>query len=137
MSALEVLRHVFGYESFRGGQHEAVEALLGGQDALVLLPTGAGKSLCYQVPAIVRARRGEGATIVVSPLIALMNDQVTALAGKGVAVAALHSQCDEEARAETVGKLMRGELALLYVSPERAVLDGFKRLLSRARIAMI
>ncbi len=137
MSALEVLRDVFGYDTFRGGQQDAVEAVLAGRDALVLLPTGAGKSLCYQVPAIVRARRGEGTTIVISPLIALMNDQVNALAGKGVAVAALHSQCDDAARLETIERLMRGELALLYVSPERAVLDGFKRMLGRARIAMI
>ncbi|HEU4610663.1 MAG TPA: ATP-dependent DNA helicase RecQ [Kofleriaceae bacterium] len=136
MSALAVLREVFGYTDFRGGQREAVEAAVAGRDALVLLPTGAGKSLCYQVPAIVRARRGEGTTIVISPLIALMNDQVEALAARGVAVAALHSQCDEAAKLETIGRLMRGELALLYVSPERAVLDGFKRLLGRARIAM-
>ncbi|HEX4454833.1 MAG TPA: RecQ family ATP-dependent DNA helicase [Kofleriaceae bacterium] len=137
MSALEILRDVFGHDAFRYGQGEAVEALLADGDALVLLPTGAGKSLCYQVPAIVRARRGEGTTIVISPLIALMNDQVSALAARGVAVAALHSQCDESARAETIGRLMRGELALLYVSPERAVQAGFKRLLGRARIAMI
>ena len=137
MSALEVLRDVFGHDAFRYGQREAVDALLANRDALVLLPTGAGKSLCYQVPAIVRARRGEGTTIVISPLIALMNDQVSALAGRGVAVAALHSQCEESARSETIGRLVRGELALLYVSPERAVLDGFKRLLGRARIAMI
>jgi ATP-dependent DNA helicase RecQ len=135
MTALQVLRDVFGHPGFRGGQAEAVEAMVAGRDALVLLPTGAGKSLCYQVPAIVR--RGEGTTIVISPLIALMNDQVSALAAKGVAVAALHSQCEEDARAETVGRLVRGELALLYVSPERAVLDGFKRLLGRTRIAMI
>jgi ATP-dependent DNA helicase RecQ len=137
MSALEILRDVFGHDAFRHGQQEAVEALLADDDALVLLPTGAGKSLCYQVPAIARARRGEGATIVISPLIALMNDQVSALAARGVAVAALHSQCEDAARVETIGRLMRGELALLYVSPERAVLDGFKRLLGRARIAMI
>src|SRR3569623_813968 len=77
---------------------------MGGRDALVLLPTGGGKSLCYQVPAIARARRGEGTTIVVSPLIALMNAQVRALAARGVAVAALHSQCDEAERAETVAR---------------------------------
>ena len=137
MSALEVLRDVFGHAAFRHGQEDAVAALLADRDALVLLPTGAGKSLCYQVPAIVRARRGEGVTIVISPLIALMNDQVSALAARGVAVAALHSQCEDAARTETIGRLMRGELALLYVSPERAVLDGFKRLLGRARVAMI
>jgi ATP-dependent DNA helicase RecQ len=137
MTALEVLRDVFGYPELRHGQDQAVAAVLAGRDAVVLLPTGAGKSLCYQVPAIMRARRREGTTIVVSPLIALMNDQVGALAGRGVAVAALHSQCDETQRAETVGRLVRGELAMLYVSPERAVQDGFKRLLGRARIAMI
>jgi ATP-dependent DNA helicase RecQ len=134
--ALFVLRDVFGYDAFRGGQSAAIEAVLAGRDALVLLPTGAGKSVCYQVPAIARARRGEGTTIVISPLIALMNDQVGALAGRGIAAAALHSQCDDPARLETIARLMRGELALLYVSPERAVLDGFKRLLGRARIAM-
>src|SRR5512146_2826746 len=110
MSALEVLCGVFGHDAFRHGQQEAVEALLADRDALVLLPTGAGKSLCYQVPAIVRARRGAGATIVISPLIALMNDQVSALAARGVAVAALHSQCEEAARAATIERLMRGEL---------------------------
>jgi ATP-dependent DNA helicase RecQ len=135
--ALEpILRDVFGYDAFRGGQREAVEAVYAGRDALVLLPTGAGKSLCYQVPAIARARRGEGTTIVISPLIALMNDQVGALTAKGVAAAALHSQIEEPARLETIKQLMQGELALLYVSPEHAVLDGFKRLLARARIAM-
>src|SRR4051794_26757847 len=103
MTALEVLRDVFGYAGFRGGQDQAVEAMVGGRDTLVLLPTGAGKSLCYQVPALVR--RAEGTTIVISPLIALMNDQVSALAARGVAVAALHSQCEETARAETVGRL--------------------------------
>jgi ATP-dependent DNA helicase RecQ len=137
MSALEVLREVFAYDGFRAGQGQAVDAVLAGKDALVLLPTGAGKSLCYQVPAIVRARRGEGTTIVISPLIALMNDQVSALAAKNVAAAALHSQCEDAARLETIARLGRGELALLYVSPERAVLDGFKRLLGRTRIAMI
>src|SRR5438132_12462119 len=105
MSALEVLRDIFGHDTFREGQREAVEALLAGQDALVLLPTGAGKSVCYQVPAIVRARRGEGTTIVISPLIALMNDQVGALAGKGVAAAAVHSQCEDAARLDTIGRL--------------------------------
>jgi ATP-dependent DNA helicase RecQ len=135
--ALVVLRERFGHAEFRPGQAAAIEAVLGGRDAAVLLPTGAGKSSCYQVPAVVAAQRGRGTTVVVSPLIALMNDQVDGLRGRGIAAAAIHSQQgDDEQRAalEAVG---RGELTLVYVSPERAVLDGFKRLLGRAPIAML
>lgn len=134
--AREVLREVFGHAAFRAGQEIAVDAVLAGRDAIVLLPTGAGKSLCYQVPAVALARRGR-TTLVVSPLIALMNDQVDALAGRGIAAAALHSHQDDDARRDAIGRLLRGELALLYVSPERAVLDGFKRLLSRAPLGML
>src|SRR5689334_17590004 len=117
-AARAVLREVFGHPGFRGGQEAAVDAVLAGRDALVLLPTGAGKSVCYQVPAValVRQRR---TTLVVSPLIALMNDQVAALAGRGIAAAALHSHQDDVARRAAIGALLRGELALLYVSPER------------------
>ncbi len=132
-----VLREVYGYADFRSGQAEAVDAMLGGRDAVVLLPTSAGKSLCYQVPAIARARRGEGTTIVVSPLIALMRDQVDGLVGRGIAAAAIHSHQDDDEQREVIGRFVRGELALLYVSPERATLDSFKRLLARAPIAGI
>jgi ATP-dependent DNA helicase RecQ len=134
---IDVLREVFGHDRFRHGQREAVDAVMAGRDALVLLPTGGGKSLCYQAPAIAQARAGAGTTIVVSPLIALMNDQVRALAARGVAAAALHSQCDDDERAKTVGRFVRGELAMLYVSPERAVLDGFQRMLARVPIALV
>jgi ATP-dependent DNA helicase RecQ len=137
LDARAVLRSVFGYDDFRGGQAVAVDALCAGRDAVVLLPTGAGKSLCYQVPAIVAARRGGGTTLVVSPLIALMNDQVAALAGRGVAAAALHSQQDEVAQRAVIASFVRGELALLYVSPERAALASFHRLLARVPIAAI
>jgi len=95
MRALEVLATVFGHAAFRGGQAEAVEAVLAGRDAVVLLPTGAGKSLCYQVPALVRFGAGEGTTIVISPLIALMNDQVGALAGRGIAAADVDDLADD------------------------------------------
>jgi len=132
-----VLREIFGYEAFRTGQAEAVDAVLAFRDALVLLPTSAGKSLCYQVPAIVYAQEGRGTTLVVSPLIALMTDQVDALVGRGVAAAALHSHQDDEEQRAVIGRFLRGELTLLYVSPERATLDSFKRLLGRVRIAMI
>lgn len=132
-----VLREVFGYPGFRGGQREAVEAVLGGGDAVVLLPTGGGKSLCYQVPAVVAHRAGRGATLVISPLIALMIDQVAALEGRGVAAAALHSQLEDEAQRAIVAAFTRGELAMLYVSPERAATEGFRRALGRAKVALL
>jgi len=135
--AATVLREVFGHDRFRGGQRDAVDAVIAGRDAVVLLPTGAGKSLCYQVPAVVADRAGRGTTIVVSPLIALMEDQVAALIGRGVAAAAIHSHQDEDAQRAVIGRFVRGELALLYVSPERAALDSFKRLLGRVPIALI
>src|SRR5262249_52421161 len=134
--AREILASVFGYEDFRPGQAEAVCAALAGRDVVVLQPTGSGKSLCYQVPALVTGRRGEGATIVVSPLIALMRDQVGALAARGARVAALHSQQERAEQREVVGRFLRGELDLFYVSPERAALDSFRRMLTRTRIAL-
>src|SRR5262245_61994650 len=112
-----LLRDVFGHAGFRGGQETAVDALVAGSDAVVLLPTGGGKSLCYQVPAVLAHRQGRGTAVVISPLIALMADQVAALAGRGVAAAALHSQNDELEQRAVVGAFLRGELALLYVSP--------------------
>ena len=133
----EVLRDVFGHAELRPGQREAIEGVLGGRDVVVLLPTGAGKSSCYQVPAVALARGGRGTTVVVSPLIALMNDQVGGLGARGVAAAAVHSQLDEAARAAAIGAFVRGELAVLYVSPERAVLDSFKRMLARTPIALV
>jgi ATP-dependent DNA helicase RecQ len=135
--ALAVLREVFGYDAFRPGQEEAVRAIVAGRDGLVLLPTGSGKSLCYQVPALVARRRGGGTTVVVSPLIALMDDQVEALRGRGVAAGALHSHQDDAAQAATVSAFQRGALDLLYVSPERAATTSFRRLLARAPVALL
>src|SRR5262245_9924809 len=120
IDATSVLRSVFGHAAFRGQQQEAVGALLSGRDTVVLLPTGAGKSLGYQVPAVVASRSGRGVTVVVSPLIALMHDQVGALAGRGVAAAALNSHQDQGEQRQVVASLLRGDLELLYVSPERA-----------------
>jgi ATP-dependent DNA helicase RecQ len=137
VTARSVLHQVFGHADFRGGQAQAVEGALAGRDVVVLLPTGAGKSLCYQVPAVVEARRGQGTTLVVSPLIALMQDQVDALRGKGVLAAAINSHQDDDEQRQVVDQLLRGELELLYVSPERAVMDGFRRLLQRVRIALL
>ncbi len=132
-----VVRGVFGHAGLRPGQGDAVEALLARRDGAVLLPTGGGKSLCYQVPAVVAFRQGRGTTIVVSPLIALMNDQVSALVGRGVAAAALHSHQDDDEQRAVIAALVAGELALLYVSPERAALASFQRLLGRVRIAAL
>ncbi len=136
-SPRDVLVHVFGHQSFRLGQSEATEALLSGRDVQVLLPTGGGKSLCYQLPALCARARGLGPTLVVSPLIALMEDQVAALCARGVAAAALHSQQDELRGREVVAHLLTGKLDLLYVSPERATLAGFRRLLERAPPALL
>ncbi len=136
-STLNVLSSVFGFPSFRAGQHDAARALVASRDALVLMPTGGGKSLCYQVPALVLHDRGEGTCVVVSPLIALMQDQVDALMARGVCARALHSGLDDEQQREVLGLLGSGELAMLYVSPERALADGFRRLLGRSDISML
>jgi ATP-dependent DNA helicase RecQ len=132
-----VLKDVFGHLEYRPGQREAIDALCAGRDTVVLLPTGAGKSLCYQVPALVASRRGRGTTVVVSPLIALMQDQVGALRARGVMAAAINSHQDDEEQRLVVAALLRGDLEILYVSPERAALAGFRRLLERVPIALL
>jgi ATP-dependent DNA helicase RecQ len=117
----QILRDVFGYSSFRGNQEGVIEHVTNGGDALVLMPTGGGKSLCYQIPALCR----EGVGIVVSPLIALMQDQVAALKQLDVRAEFLNSSLDSLASRSVFGRLMRGDLDLLYVSPERLALDSF------------
>ncbi|EER59740.1 ATP-dependent DNA helicase RecQ [Acidovorax delafieldii 2AN] len=114
-----VLRDVFGYEQFRGPQQAIVEHVIAGSDALVLMPTGGGKSLCYQVPAIVRQRQGRGVTIVVSPLIALMHDQVGALHEAGVDAAFLNSTLSFDEAQDVELRLQTGDITLLYAAPER------------------
>ncbi len=121
----DILRQVFGYEAFRGPQQAIVEHVVGGGDALVLMPTGGGKSLCYQVPAIARQQAGHGTTIVVSPLIALMHDQVGALHEAGVEAAFLNSSLSGEEAAQVEKRLLRGELTLLYAAPERVTTPRF------------
>lgn len=128
----EVLRTVFGYESFRGEQAEVIDAVVSGEDALVLMPTGGGKSLCYQIPALVRPGTG----VVVSPLIALMQDQVDALSALGVRAGFLNSSQDRQERRETERALLAGELDLLYLAPERLGLHDTLDLLHRAEVAL-
>ena len=115
----DILRTVFGYQAFRGPQQAIVEHVADGGDALVLMPTGGGKSLCYQVPAIVRQQAGLGATLVISPLIALMHDQVGALHEAGVSAAFLNSTLSSDEAYQIEQQLLRGEITLLYAAPER------------------
>jgi ATP-dependent DNA helicase RecQ len=129
---LDVLRDTFGHTQFRGAQQDIVEHVLAGGDALVLMPTGGGKSLCYQVPALMR----DGTAVVVSPLIALMQDQVAALTQLGVRAAFLNSTLDASAARTVEQAFVRGELDLLYVAPERLTTTRCLDLLSRTRIAL-
>ena len=130
--ALALLRRVFGYDSFRGQQQAIVEHVAAGGDALVLMPTGGGKSLCYQIPALLR----DGTGLVVSPLIALMQDQVEALRQLGVRAAYLNSTLDAEQARQVERDLLDGTLDLLYVAPERLLTQRFLSLLDRSRIAL-
>ena len=116
---LPILREVFGYDAFRGPQQAIIDHVAAGGDALVLMPTGGGKSLCYQIPAIARQRAGQGITVVVSPLIALMHDQVGALHEAGVSAAFLNSTLTSEEASDIERRLLRGEITLLYAAPER------------------
>lgn len=130
--ALQVLHRVFGYDSFRGEQQQIIEHVLGGGDALVLMPTGGGKSLCYQIPALVR--RGTG--VVISPLIALMQDQVDALTALGVRAGFLNSTQDPDERRAVEHAFLDGRLDLLYLAPERLRTEGTQRLLDRGEVSL-
>src|SRR5688500_17777456 len=118
--AKEILKHQFGYDSFRLNQEAAIECILNKKDAVVLMPTGGGKSLCYQIPALMN----DGLTVVVSPLIALMKDQVDALVGNGVKAAFLNSSQTNREQTEVFQRVRSGELKLLYVAPERLLQSG-------------
>nr|WP_280499213.1 DNA helicase RecQ [Nocardia cyriacigeorgica] len=131
-AAQQVLRRVFGYDSFRGDQGAIVDHVVAGGDALVLMPTGGGKSLCYQVPALVRP----GVGVVVSPLIALMQDQVDALSALGVRAGFLNSTQNPDERRMVEAQYVAGELDLLYLAPERLRLESTARLLERGKIAL-
>ena len=131
--ALKLLHDVFGYEDFRGDQAAIIDALLAGRDALVLMPTGGGKSLCYQIPALLR----QGAGLVVSPLIALMQDQVRALHELGIEAAFLNSTLSFEEQSDVIRRLKAGEIQLLYVAPERLVQPRTRAMLADVPLSII
>ena len=132
-TALSVLKSVFGYQSFRKGQEEVINAALNGQDALVVMATGNGKSLCYQIPALCFA----GLTLVISPLISLMKDQVDQLQANGIEADFLNSSQTLEQQKQVQNKLISGQLKLLYVSPEKVMTNSFFQLISYSRVSFI
>lgn len=132
MSAKNLLKNIFGYDAFRGEQQAVIEHILQGGDALVLMPTGGGKSLCYQIPALIRS----GVAIVISPLIALMRDQVDALLQLGIRAAFLNSSLSQAQATEVMRKLYRQELDLLYIAPERLMTERFLNFLDNTDIAL-
>ncbi|MCW7225493.1 RecQ family ATP-dependent DNA helicase [Escherichia coli] len=119
--AKQVLQETFGYQQFRPGQEEIIDTVLSGRDCLVVMPTGGGKSLCYQIPALLL----NGLTVVVSPLISLMKDQVDQLQANGVAAACLNSTQTREQQLEVMTGCRTGQIRLLYIAPERLMLDNF------------
>ena len=118
---LKVLKHHFGYDQFRPNQRQIIEAALNDQDLLVIMPTGGGKSLCFQLPALIK----KGVTVVVSPLIALMQDQVTALADNGIGATFLNSTLNAKQVRDRESLILQGKIKLLYVAPERLLSPSF------------
>ena len=133
VTAQSILENIFGYQSFRCGQQEVIECAVTGQDSLVILPTGGGKSLCYQIPALVRG----GLTLVISPLISLMKDQVDQLVANGVAAGYVNSTMDREELVNTYKRMNDGHIKLIYVSPERVLMRDFIERLDNLPLAMI
>jgi ATP-dependent DNA helicase RecQ len=136
-TALDVLKTIYGYDAFRGPQARIVDHVIAGANAFVLMPTGGGKSLCYQIPALVRGAKGLGLGLVVSPLLALMADQVAALRQAGVRAAALNSDLSSEARHALWRAVDGGDLDLLYVAPETLLRDDVLERLDNVRLSLI
>ena len=133
MEALECLQKYFGYKNFRESQEETIDHLLQGRDTLGIMPTGSGKSICYQIPALLF----EGMTLVISPLISLMKDQVQTLKENGIAAEVLNSSLDKKTYIDVLRKVYRGEVKLLYISPERLEVEGFIEKLSKQKISFV
>ena len=133
ISKFQILKDVFGFEDFRPGQEQVIDALLAGRHALAVMPTGAGKSFCFQVPALMR----DGLTIVVSPLVALMQDQVAALKLAGVAADSINSAKDRSENVKIWHRAADGELKILYLAPERLMTDRMLSALGNLNISLI
>ena len=133
MNKHEVLAHYFGYQHFREGQEQLIDAELSRRDVLGIMPTGAGKSLCYQIPALLM----DGITIVISPLISLMRDQVSALVQSGVAAAFLNSSLNETQYRKALSNAMNGLYKIIYVAPERLMTDAILRLVAYVKVSMV
>ncbi len=131
--AISILNDIFGYQDYRAGQEEVIDAALSDKDSLVIMPTGGGKSLCYQIPALVKS----GLTLVISPLISLMKDQVDQLKAHGIAAECINSSMPREQLISTFNKMNNGKLKLLYVSPERVLTNDFLERLSHVQLAMV
>jgi len=131
--AEQLLQQTFGYLNFRGSQQEVIETALAGDDALVLMPTGGGKSLCYQIPGLIR----DGMAIVVSPLIALMQDQVSALQQLGVRAGFLNSSLSREQHSRVIRAIYDGEMDILYIAPERLLQESTLQRLMEVPISLI
>src|SRR3954449_12763143 len=130
---LDLLKRVFGFDEFRGVQDQVIGRVLAGRPTLAVMPTGSGKSLCYQLPALVRP----GTALVISPLIALMHDQIRSAETIGLRAASLTSADSDSDRDATIERFRSGDLDLLYVAPERATTDGFRQLAEHQRLALI
>src|ERR1700734_3842145 len=130
---VKLLRDAFGFERFRVGQERVCRAVVAGCDLLLVMPTGAGKSLCYQLPALARA----GTALVISPLIALMEDQAAKLKALGLRVARIHSGLDRNAARQACAEYLRGELRFLFIAPERLRVPGFVEMLGKGRLSLI
>ena len=128
-----ILKEYFGYDRFRGGQEKLISRILAGGDVLGIMPTGAGKSICYQVPAMLL----RGVTVVVSPLISLMQDQVTALRDAGIPAACLHSNLTQQEYFDTLDAIRAGAVRLIYAAPERLLTESFLSLTESVAVAMV
>src|SRR3990167_7393246 len=131
-SPLGILQKTYGYPNFRGQQEYVIEHIISGKNAFVLMPTGSGKSLCYQIPALCR----DGVGVIISPLIALMQDQVNALQQLGVRAAAINSSMTAEHISQTITAIRNGAADMVYVAPERLLMEDFLDVLSQSRIAL-